>query len=258
MPFAPTRMTVWAISIAAGVALTGCSLSEPSQPDAGGAAQPEVQHTHPSTNASTAGLDRPARSRRVDPRAGGLDVGFGEWAITLEADEIRPGPVTFVIRNGGTLVHGFEIEGESGGHEVKLEGPEFGPNDVLKIRTKLPAGTYEIKCFVADHDDMGMSTTLVVTPDAPLQRHAALTTQPGTARITDFAFSPERMELSIGTELTWMNDDPTGHTVTADDGSFDSGVLDPGGRFSYVFNRPGTYTYACSIHPSMRGTVHVS
>lgn len=43
----------------------------------------------------------------LDPRRDGLELGFGEFAITLEAGEIRPGPVTFVIRNGGQLVHGF-------------------------------------------------------------------------------------------------------------------------------------------------------
>jgi plastocyanin len=251
-------MSVWAITIAAGVALTGCSLSEPSQRDAGGVAQPEAHDSDPPTDASTAGLGGTSASQRVDPRTGGLNVGFGEWAVTLEADEIRPGPVTFVIRNGGALVHGFEIEGKRDGREVKLEGPEFGPNDVLKIRTELPAGTYEIECFVGDHDDMGMRTTLVVSPDAPLERDDAGTTQPDTARIADFAFSPDQTEVPVGTELTWTNDDPTAHTVTADDGSFDSGVLDSGSRFSFVFDRPGTFTYACAIHPSMRGTVLVS
>jgi plastocyanin len=46
--------------------------------------------------------------------------------------------------------------------------------------------------------------------------------------------------------------------VTADDGSFDSGVLDAGARFSFVFDKPGMFSYACAIHPSMRGTVRVS
>ena len=127
----------------------------------------------PSSRTSSTG---PAR--RVDPREHGLEVGFGEFAITLEADEIRPGPVTFVIRNGGALVHGFEIEGEDddgdnsgpGNGELKLEGPEFGPGNVVRIHADLPAGIYEIECFVADHDDRGMRTSLIVRPGAPLIR----------------------------------------------------------------------------------------
>lgn len=53
---------------------------------------------------------------RVDPREGGLDVELGEWAVTMEAGAIRPGRVTFVVTNHGTVNHGFEIqsEGEEG------------------------------------------------------------------------------------------------------------------------------------------------
>ena len=254
MPFGLTRASVLAIALAAGVVLTGCSRTERSADDAGRAGE----HASHASDPATVGLDAASTPIRVDPRAGGLDVGFGEWAITLEVDEIRPGPVTFVIRNGGALVHGFEIEAETGDREIKLEGPTFGPNDVVKIRADLPPGVYEVECFVANHDDMGMRATLVVTRDAPLQRRTSPAEEPGSARIADFAFSPERTDVSVGTRVTWTNDDPTAHTVTADDGSFDSGTLDAGARFSFVFDRPGTFHYACLIHPSMQGTVHVS
>ena len=205
------------------------------------------------------------RSRLVDPRDHGLEVGFGEFAITLEADEIRPGPVTFVIRNGGALVHGFEIEGEDddgdnsgpGNGELKLEGPEFGPGNVVRIHAVLPAGTYEIECFVAEHDDRGMRTTLIVRPGAPLVR-GGRDAAPGSVQIADFAFSPRDVEVASGTEVTWSNEDPSAHTVTADDGAFDSGTMDPGARFAFRFDEPGTYDYSCLIHPTMRASVRVT
>ncbi len=214
----------------------------------------------PSSRTSSTG---PAR--RVDPREHGLEVGFGEFAITLEADEIRPGPVTFVIRNGGALVHGFEIEGEDddgdnsgpGNGELKLEGPEFGPGNVVRIHADLPAGIYEIECFVADHDDRGMRTSLIVRPGAPLIREGG-DAAPGSVQVADFAFSPADVEVASGSEVTWSNEDPTAHTVTADDDSFDSGTLDPGARFAFRFDEPGTYRYACVIHPTMRATVRVT
>ena len=205
--------------------------------------------------------------RRVDPREHGLDLGFGEFAITLEADEIRPGPVTFVIRNGGALVHGFEIEGEDDGDgdnsgpgngELKLEGPEFGPGDVVRIRAVLPAGVYELECFVADHDDRGMRATLVVRPGAPLTREEPTGADPDAVQIADFAFSPGDLEIAAGTELTWTNEDPTPHTVTAADGAFNSGTMDPGAEFAFRFDEPGTYRYACSIHPAMLASVRVA
>ena len=134
----------------------------------------------PSSATTAPSVADPSAARMVDPRRGGLELGFGEFAITLEATEIRPGPVTFVVRNGGQLLHGFEMEieergGDSSGHGsghdgLKLEGPAFGPGETIRIPTELAPGVYEIECFVANHDDMGMRATLVVRRNAPLVR----------------------------------------------------------------------------------------
>jgi plastocyanin len=249
--------------------LAACSISEGDTPPPPG----DPGRAREASPAGSSGAQTPSTgergdgsARRVDPRRGGLEVGFGEFAITLEADEIRPGPVTFVIRNGGALVHGFEIEGEDdggdhsghGNGELKLEGPEFGPNDVVRIHANLRPGVYELECFVADHDDLGMRATLIVRPSAPLIRQQPASVDPDEVAIAGFAFSPDRLEVEPGTEVSWTNDDPAAHTVTADDGSFDSDTLESAERFSFRFDRPGTYRYACSIHPAMRGTVRVA
>ncbi len=55
--------------------------------------------------------------------------------------------------------------------------------------------------------------------------------------------------------MTWINDDPAPHTVTADDGSFDSRQLDAGASFEVVLDKPGVFAYHCEIHPTMVGTV---
>lgn len=204
-------------------------------------------------------------SKRMDPRRGGFELGFGEFAITMEAEEIRPGPVTFVVRNGGTLVHGFEIEREDGdddnsgpGHGgLKLEGPAFGPGEVVRIRADLPPGVYEIECFVAEHDDRGMRAFLVVRRGAPLVRAEDPSRSSNGVQISDFAFSPPALEVDVGTEVTWTNADPTAHTVTAEGGAFDSGAIDPQRGFSTVFEQAGEFRYVCEIHPTMRGVVRV-
>ncbi|HYG72871.1 MAG TPA: plastocyanin/azurin family copper-binding protein [Actinomycetota bacterium] len=207
--------------------------------------------------------------RRVDPKRGGLELGFGEYAITFEADEIRPGPVTFVIRNQGTMVHGFEIEieevdedhsGPGGGGDddgFKFEGEPLGPGDSAEIPMHLPAGLYKVECFVEGHDDLGMEGMLEVRPGAPLVRVETAPTGGDRVEIVDFGFSPTELEVPAGTDAVWVNADPTPHTVTADDGTFDSGTLDPGAEFSTRFPEVGTYLYICQIHPSMRGTVRV-
>jgi plastocyanin len=202
----------------------------------------------------------------IDPRQGGLDVGFGEFAITLEAKAIRPGPVTLVVHNGGKLVHGFEMkaEGEGGsdrGHggrddEVKLEAATFAPDDTIRIKANLPAGVYEIECYIANHDALGMRTTLVVRKDAPLVRPE--TVEPGSVVIQGFAFTPGTVDVHAGTTVEWTNADPTEHTVTAKDGSFTSEPLPTGKGYRVTFDRTGTFAYTCAIHLTMSGTVRVT
>jgi plastocyanin len=75
--------------------------------------------------------------------------------------------------------------------------------------------------------------------------------------ISGFAFGPASISVPVGSTVTWTNQDGTAHTVTADDGSFDSGNLAPGATFSQTFDTPGTYTYHCAIHSSMTGTITV-
>ncbi|MDG7000536.1 MAG: cupredoxin domain-containing protein, partial [Nitrososphaerota archaeon] len=57
--------------------------------------------------------------------------------------------------------------------------------------------------------------------------------------------------------VTWINNDIAPHTVTADDGSFNSGNLNAGETWTHVFTTPGTYTYHCNYHPWMHGTIIV-
>jgi plastocyanin len=207
---------------------------------------------------SSSSAQAEAKVKKVDPRKDGLDVGFGEFAITLEARAIRPGPVTFVVHNGGKLVHGFEMKaGGEDGHsrhgggddEFKIEAPTFGPDDTVRIKANLPVGTYEIECYVANHEALGMKTTLVVREDAPLVR-------PTTA--APIAFDPTTTKVQAGTTVEWTNSDPTEHTVTAQDGSFGSEPLASGKGFRVTFGQAGSFAYYCAIHPTMTGTIQVT
>jgi plastocyanin len=79
-----------------------------------------------------------------------------------------------------------------------------------------------------------------------------------TVSIKNFAFNPPNATVSAGTTVTWVNNDQTAHTVTANDGAFDSGTLQPGKSYSFKFDKAGTYAYHCNIHPDMTATVTVS
>src|SRR4051812_42138258 len=79
-----------------------------------------------------------------------------------------------------------------------------------------------------------------------------------TVSIKNFAFDPPNATVAPGTTITWVNNDQVPHTVTANNGAFDSGTLQPGQSYSFKFDRPGTYAYHCNIHPDMSASVAVS
>jgi plastocyanin len=72
-----------------------------------------------------------------------------------------------------------------------------------------------------------------------------------------WGFAPATRRIAAGTWVTWSNDGQEAHTVTADDGTFDSGNLDPSEGFSWYFDQDGTWQYTCSLHPWMVGTIVV-
>lgn len=79
----------------------------------------------------------------------------------------------------------------------------------------------------------------------------------GGDTISDFKFTPSTITVTAGESVTWTNNGPTGHSATADDGSFDTGVLSRGASGSHTFTRAGTYTFHCTPHPFMTGKVVV-
>ena len=88
---------------------------------------------------------------------------------------------------------------------------------------------------------------------APLAAHTN-----GVAMVIDnFVFSPERLTVKVGTTVTWTNHDDIPHTVAAKDRAFKSKVMDTDESFAFTFATPGEYTYFCSLHPHMTGTIVV-
>jgi plastocyanin len=83
--------------------------------------------------------------------------------------------------------------------------------------------------------------------------------KPGGAevKIDNFSFAPAVLTVPVGTQVTWTNRDDIPHNVVTDDATIKSKVLDTDEKFSFTFGKPGTYSYFCSIHPKMKGTVVV-
>jgi plastocyanin len=72
-----------------------------------------------------------------------------------------------------------------------------------------------------------------------------------------WGYAPGTQRVQPGTWITWSNAGQDPHTVTAVDGSFDSGNLDPSEGFSWFFADNGTFPYVCTLHPWMKGKVIV-
>ena len=75
--------------------------------------------------------------------------------------------------------------------------------------------------------------------------------------IEDYYFNLADVGVEPGTTIMWINNGRHSHTVTSDDGQFDSGLLRPGDSFMVTFEGSGTLTYHCELHAPMVGSVTV-
>ncbi len=70
-------------------------------------------------------------------------------------------------------------------------------------------------------------------------------------------YSPATVTVPGGTTIAWVNHDDEVHTVFSTTQAFTSPAIETDETFSYTFSKPGTYTYFCTLHPLMTGTVIV-
>ena len=92
---------------------------------------------------------------------------------------------------------------------------------------------------------------------AALPTATPATAQAPVVTIGNFTFGPMTLTVPVGSQVTWLNADDVPHTVVAVDQTFHSRPIDSDERFSFVFTKPGVYSYFCSLHPRMIGKVIV-
>jgi len=128
---------------------------------------------------------------------------------------------------------------------------------VKAMKSYFPALTAAMLALAAcpalahDMDHGGMMKPAASTQSAAIE--------PNTVAIDNFAFGPNSITVPVGTTVTWINQDDEPHTVvnTGNPRLFKSGALDTGNKFSFTFDKPGTYRYFCSLHPHMTGVIVV-
>jgi len=83
-------------------------------------------------------------------------------------------------------------------------------------------------------------------------------TKESKIEIKDFAFNPQMLTVKSGDKITWINRDEEPHTIVSVEKQFKkSTALDTDQEFTITAGAPGTYTYFCSVHPKMTGTIVV-
>ena len=182
--------------------------------------------------------------------AGSIEVRI----VSEEAGAFVPGDLTVDLGQSVTFVNAHDDE-----HTATGSGFDTGPIDRGATATVVldEPGVFAYACQfhpemtgrIAVRDASG-----VVPTPAPA---AAAPADATTVRIANLAFDPPTITVATGTTVAWTNDDAVPHTATALDGTFDSGIFDPGATFSHTFAAPGAFDYRCNLHPEMRGTVVV-
>ena len=194
------------------------------------------------------------------PAEGPVD---GSATVTIGDRVFEPGTTT--ITAGGTVTFRNE-DGDS--HTATggiIDSGTLSPGATYK-KSFPNAGTYDFLCIF--HPEMQGAIRVVeaagaAPPPAVNATPAPATPTPTPANadavsIIDLAFEPATLTVEPGTTVTWTNTGLALHTVTAEDGSFDSGTLENGATFEQTFADPGTYAYVCQIHPDMTGTIEVT
>jgi plastocyanin/mono/diheme cytochrome c family protein len=167
----------------------------------------------------------------------------------------------------GTLFHSTAVSAPAvpsrpQGTPVPTVAAPGAPTPILRIPTVTPTPkpTEEVESPSVKATETASVPTRVPPTPVPVARvpqtFGDQIVQPSDDATT-WGYAPSSITVHVGDSVSWTNGGPLQHTVTADDGSFDSGLLDAGASFSFTFSTAGTFSYHCAPHPWMKGTVVV-
>src|ERR687898_1486132 len=128
---------------------------------------------------------------------------------------------------------------------------QSAPNDIEASPTQTMDAVQETGGAATD------PTTVPAQTTAPAETTTPAPNSTSTVDIRDHAFNPAQLNVAPGTTVTFVNNDTEPHTATADNGLFDTGVLEPGSSFDVFLDGSGTVTYHCELHPDMQGSIVV-
>jgi plastocyanin len=155
-----------------------------------------------------------------------LAIPFSPHSMSLQATNTNSATVRGASRGGRVVRYGFEFT-------IPLTLRRYFGGSQRTAGSAVPASATAAGRYGAARD-----TAIVI-------------------RMHNLAYGVDSLVIAAGTTVTWQNADPLAHTVTADDGSWDSGDIEPGAAWRRRFDTPGTYPYHCTPHPFMRAVIVV-
>lgn len=187
------------------------------------------------------------------PRAAAQD----EAQIEIQDFQFSPATLEVTVGTTVTWTNAGDAPHTVTSDDDVFDSGELGNGDTFSF-TFDEAGEFAYHCDI--HKKMKAKIVVVEAEEQPTEEASddddAAADE--TIEIEDFQFSPETLEIPVGTTVTWTNTGDAPHTATADDGAFDSGTIDPGGSFSFTFDEAGEFPYHCDIHPRMKASIVVT
>jgi len=143
-----------------------------------------------------------------------------------------------------------------------MPGMMFMQN-MMTLMGKNMTAMQNMMAMMAKHMGMKNITTIQGRPVSEHQASRIVSIVKGASDPSSAEpYNPSPLSVPVGTAVTWINNDNTGHTVTEGNPSgntppngFDSGILAPGQTFTHTFDTPGRIQYYCTLHPTMMGEV---
>lgn len=209
-------------------------------------------------------LDRPADRQEKAAWSAGLHVAIPNTPHTLSLHATNANTATLqgMSRGGGTTRYGFEFT-------VPITLARYFGTRRAEPQPPAPPLPAAVPAAPIRPDSTPPIAPAAPAPvPAPPQPAAARNPAPPAtaprpalrtvrAAMKNLSYLPRRLEIVAGTTVAWKNDDPLEHSVTADDKSFDSGLIRSGATWRWTFARPGTYHVTCTPHPYMKTTIVV-
>ena len=176
-------------------------------------------------------------------------IPFGGEVLRLKADGSTEPVVTNLVFPTSMIF------GPDGALYVTNYGNESndGQGQVLRI---VPGDTQAAGPAVPTPDNSKAYAPPESGPATPVAAGSP-TTAAATIKIYDFGFDQPQVTIQTGQSVTFINTGRIGHTATASEGSFDTGLLQQGQSSTITFNNPGKFAYYCQPHPFMKGVIQV-